>query len=118
MCVCVCVCVRLRVCVCVFVRACACRPTSGPGAGRWRARPPHTLHCPTPTPQVLADNGHVAVVNCNPSFQPLMREAALHCTNPNMLWHWSPWQPGTLAKGLPLNRSQPIRCARLGGYGV
>lgn len=51
----------------------------------------------------------MAVLNCNPAFQPLMQEAALHCTNPNVFFSWKPWSPGAL-QALNHGSNQPIRC--------
>ena len=47
--------------------------------------------------QVLHDDGHVYVLNSNPLLQPLLREAALCCVNPNMWFLTEPWVPGSLS---------------------
>ncbi|KAF5837985.1 hypothetical protein DUNSADRAFT_3578 [Dunaliella salina] len=60
--------------------------------------------------QVLSSDGYVGIVNCNPVFQPLMQEAALHCSNANVFWHWGRWEKGLLSKGLLINgNKQPFR---------
>eukprot|EP00195_Chlamydomonas_chlamydogama_P013118 CAMPEP_0202904166 /NCGR_PEP_ID=MMETSP1392-20130828/28186_1 /ASSEMBLY_ACC=CAM_ASM_000868 /TAXON_ID=225041 /ORGANISM="Chlamydomonas chlamydogama, Strain SAG 11-48b" /LENGTH=271 /DNA_ID=CAMNT_0049591675 /DNA_START=443 /DNA_END=1258 /DNA_ORIENTATION=+ len=52
--------------------------------------------------QVLKDNGHIYIINSNPLSRPLVHEAALCCTNPNMWFLSSKYTPGTLA-----NHGQP-----------
>lgn len=65
-----------------------------------------------PPSQVLSSDGYVGIVNCNPVFQPLMQEAALHCSNANVFWHWGRWEKGLLSKGLLINgNKQPFRWA-------
>ncbi|KAG1677814.1 hypothetical protein FOA52_008578 [Chlamydomonas sp. UWO 241] len=63
--------------------------------------------------KVLSDDGHVYVLNSNPSLQPLLREAALCCVNPNMWFCGSAWGPGSLDPGpqrqLFLQEHQPNR---------
>lgn len=49
--------------------------------------------------QVLSDDGHVYVLNSNPSLSPLLREAALCCVNPNLWFSGSAWGPGSLDAG-------------------
>ncbi len=50
------------------------------------------------------------IVNSNPTFEPLMRAAALRCTNPNVWWFWGAWQPGLLASPQLFSRDhQPVR---------
>jgi ribosomal protein S2 len=47
--------------------------------------------------QVLRDDGHVLIVNSNPSLRPLIQEAA-HCSINSNLWFLSePWTAGALA---------------------
>jgi hypothetical protein len=61
--------------------------------------------------QVLANDGYVGIINCNPAFQPLMQEAALHCANANVFWHWDRWQRGLLDGKLANAAKQPFRCS-------
>lgn len=45
---------------------------------------------------MLRDDGHVYIVNSNPSLRPLIQEAA-HCSiNSNLWFHSDPWVPGSL----------------------
>eukprot|EP00798_Chlamydomonas_sp_ICE-L_P011284 gene11284-18916_t len=44
--------------------------------------------------QVLKEDGYVYVVNSNPLLQPLLREAALCCSNANVWFLTEPWTPG------------------------
>jgi hypothetical protein len=74
-----------------------CRPAAQPLVVAWY-------------PQVLRDDQHVYIVNSNPQFTPLMREASLRCTNPNVWWYWSSWQPGMLSRpgSLLVRDHQPV----------
>ena len=48
--------------------------------------------------QVLKDDGHVLIVNSNPSLRPLIQEAS-HCSINSNLWFLSdPWTKGTLTE--------------------
>ena len=54
--------------------------------------------------QVLRDDGHVYIVNSNPSLKPLMQEAA-HCSINSNLWFLSePWEPRALTGSATANR--------------
>lgn len=70
-----------------------------------------------PLLQVLSDDGHVYVLNSNPLLQPLLREAALCCVNPNMWFMTDVWEPGSLsaAAGTASGGSPTRKVATKGG---
>ena len=65
--------------------------------------------------QVLQDDGHVYVLNSNPLLQPLLREAALCCVNPNMWFLTEPWVPGSLSTPSSPSSAAPTASAKAGG---
>lgn len=53
------------------------------------------------------------VHNCNPAFKPLMRHAALNCTNSNVWWHWEEYTAGNLQRSpasMMSSKAQPVSC--------
>lgn len=62
--------------------------------------------------QVLRGDGHVGIISPNPLLKPLIKEAALHCTNPNLWWCWQPGDGefGRIGSGTVMRPGrQPIR---------
>jgi len=59
--------------------------------------------------QVLKTGGHIAVISPNIKFKPLITEAALHCTNPNLWWSWQSKRKAILSGDLLQPKHQPIR---------
>ncbi|GAX78031.1 hypothetical protein CEUSTIGMA_g5473.t1 [Chlamydomonas eustigma] len=47
--------------------------------------------------EVLRNDGHIYILNSNPLLQPLLREAALCCINPNVWFMTEPWVSGALS---------------------